>query len=45
MCPLELIPVDIQGTMKDTKNIDVALILDEVRNTIVPIKQNANVAQ
>jgi hypothetical protein len=42
---LELIPRDVQRAMEDTKDIDIAVILDEVRDPIVPIEQYPDMAR
>ena len=45
MCHSELIPGDIERAMKDTKNIDIPVVLDEIGNSIVPVEQNTNMTR
>jgi hypothetical protein len=36
---LELIPRDVERSMEDTEDIDIAVILDEVCDAVVPVEQ------
>ena len=42
---LELIARDVQHSMEDTKDVDIAVVLDEVCDPEVPVKQNPDVAR
>jgi hypothetical protein len=42
---LELIPGDVQRPMKDAKDIDVSIVLDDVCNSVVPVEQHAHLVQ
>jgi hypothetical protein len=42
---LELIPRDVERSMEDTKDIDVAVVLDELRDPIMPLEQYPDMAR
>ena len=42
---LELIPRDIESPVEDTKDIDIAVVLYEVCDPVVPIEQHSDVAR
>ena len=45
MWHLELIFRDVERTVEDAKNIDVSVVLHEVGDSVMPIKQHANVSR
>jgi hypothetical protein len=44
MCHSEFVPLDVQGAMEYTQDLDVVLLRDQIRYPIVTIEQNSNVA-
>src|SRR5882672_10321663 len=40
----KLIATDIESTVENTQHIDVAAILDQVRDPVVPVEQNSDVS-
>lgn len=40
---LELIPRDVQCVMENAKDVDIAVVLDEVRNSVVPVEKYPDV--
>ena len=45
MChSLKLVSGDIQGAMKNAKDIDVSVVPDEIHNPVVAVQQDSNVA-
>ena len=45
VCHLELIPGDVERTVKDAKNINVSIFLHEVGDSVMPVEQDANVSR
>jgi len=45
MCHSELILRDIEGTVKDAKDVDVSIILHEICNPVVPVEQDADISR
>ena len=41
----ELISRDVERTVEDAENIDVSVVLHEVGNSVMPVKQHANVSR
>jgi len=39
----ELIPRDVQRAMEDAEDIDIAVVLDEVRDSVVPVEKYPDV--
>ena len=42
---LELIPRDVQRSMENAKDVDIAVVLDEVRDTVVSVEEHSDVAR
>lgn len=42
---LELIPRDVQRAMENAKDVDIAVILDGVRNSVVPVEKHPDMAR
>lgn len=41
----QLIPRDVQRAMEHPKDVDIAVVLEEVCDPVVPVKQNPDVAR
>ena len=41
----KLISRDIERTVKNTKDVDIAIVFDEIRNPKMPVEQDANVSR
>jgi len=42
---LELIPRNVQRAMENSKDVDIAVVLDQVRNTVVPVEKYSDIAR
>ena len=42
---LELIPGDVERPVKDTQNIHVSVVFDEVRDSVMSVEQYAHVTR
>jgi hypothetical protein len=42
---LELIPRDVQRAMENAKDVDISVVLDEVRNSVVPVEEYPDMAR
>src|SRR5688572_9541705 len=45
MCHSKLITRDVEGPVKDAKNVDVSVVFHEVRNAVMPIQEDSDVAR
>ena len=45
MCRSELIPRNVERGVKDAKNVDVSIVLHEICDTVMPIKQNPDISR
>jgi hypothetical protein len=42
---LELIPRDVQCPMEDAEDVDIAVVLDQVRDSVVPVEEYPDAAR
>jgi len=45
MCHSDLIPRDVQCTVKDAEDVHVSVVLHEVRDSVMPMEQDSYVAR